>query len=762
MALLRAGMPLALWTASAFAAAVPLSVVDQEVPEMVVDKGGNASLSLTLTNTTERPAPVGLFLSDFVHSLKSDPGYLLNTTSTISGISDADRGKLAKQQLLPGETVGIKIAVSQLWETGESTAQLKNLGQTVTTLRALRIPAVYNVQLEGQNPEAVFAGDSHAFVKIINNDPATYHFRWELVSQGNSRTDQANPILELPPNGAIQLDLSKVGPQVSFLRDGTLKDALVDGNLILHPVVQAQNGIPPLAAKMLPLQLRLRFWSPLWQEFWAFVWTLVFLLIGGLASLWFRYFIPNAAGAIKLRRDLRAMLEKLNGIGDSLVSQWRVLLQWRINSCRDGLYDIPWSFPAFATRLAELQNDAKMFGDWLEVAYGVSLVLLDINKLIQNGVPPTMLRLIQERCDHALHPIVTGFTKPEELQAMNADLRAAQGYVQALSARAAIPDLDAIIKDRETALQPEINVLMQAFPSFAGLLSQLAARIGQPVAPAGYLDRDTFSLKAEMLKQYRDLTLRAGAAVFPPAMAAAAGMGGGGAPQHPDTALGRIVARDSVFKDYVEPDAYESLRVAQLFVTEMRQDFYTDALVREIQKNPPAIQIRTEPASIQQGVPVHFSLRFLRQAVNGIAALQEWTCHWDFGDGTEPETGWDVYHCYDSVPPGQSLQCAVAVKLVDLNGIVMQPSAPITKTVSVESTGQPPRKLSRLPRFTPQAKIEASRLGFVLLIALLGVFATARGKVETLGVFEAAGALIALGFGVDTLKNLITQTPAEK
>jgi hypothetical protein len=761
MILMRAGMPLVLWAASASAAAVPLSIVGP-VPEMAVDKSGNASLSLTLQNATGRPAPLRLFLGDFVHSsTKPGPDYPLNTTSTIAGNGDADRGKLAKQQLLPRETLGIKIAVSQLWETGESTAELKNLGQTVATLRALRIPAEYNVQLEGPNPEAVFSGDSHAFVKIINNDPATHHFKWELVSQGNSRTDQDHSNIEVPANGAVQLDLSKAGPPVSLLQAGTLKEAVVDSNLILHPVIPAQIGIPPLAAKMLPLKLRLRFWSPLWQELWASVWTMFFLLVGGLASLWFRYYIPNATGAIKLRRDLHAMIEKLNGIGDSLDSQWRVLLSWRISSCRDGLHDMFWFFPAFASRFTELQNDAKMFSDWVDIAYGVSLVLEDTNKLIQRGIPPTMRRLIQEQCDLALRPIVTGFTKPEELEAMHADLKAAQDYVQALSAGLAIADLDKIIKDRENALQPEINVLIQAFPSFAGLLTQLAARIAQPITPAAYLDRDTFSLKAELLKQYRDLTIRAGAAVFPPAMAAAVGVGGGGgAQQHPDTALGRIVARDSVFKDYVEPDAYESLRVAQFFVTEMRQDFYTDALEREIQKNPPALQIRTEPASIQQGVPVHFSLRFLRQGVNGIAALQEWTCYWDFGDGTEPETGWDVYHCYNSIPAGPSANCAVAVKLVDLEGQVMQPSAPITKTVTVQ--GQPKRKVFRIRRLTPQAKIEASRLGFVLLIALLGVFVTARGKVETLGVFEAAGALIALGFGVDTLKNLITQTPAEK
>jgi hypothetical protein len=338
-------------------------------------------------------------------------------------------------------------------------------------------------------------------------------------------------------------------------------------------------------------------------------------------------------------------------------------------------------------------------------------------------------------------------------------LKAAQDYVQALESSTAIKDLDDTIQEREARIQPDLNDLRQGFPMFVGLLNQVAARIGQPPAPATCLDRDTFSLKVELLKNYRDLTIRAGAAAFPPAMAAAA-VAGGNVGQAPptDTALNRLIAKDTRFKEYVEPDAYESLRIAQLFVTEMRQDFYTDALLAEVRKPDPALEIHAEPLPVKTGVPVHFSIRFLRPALNKIAAVQEWTCYWDFGDVSEKESGLDVYHRYHPATVGDR---TVRVNIVDLAGNTIATAHPIERTFPVADVVPAKRRWLRMPNLTAEAKIEMWHLGLVLAIAMFGVYATARDKVESLRVFQGAAALVALGFGADTLKNLITQKPAE-
>jgi hypothetical protein len=132
-----------------WAAGETLKVMEQDL-WMTVDQNGNASITLTLGNSSNSPVPLTLSVSDFKHAERGGKDYLLGATPIVAGAAEADRSKLTKQQLGPGETVAVKITVVGLWEAGESTAQLSNAGQSLATLRALRRPAAYNVQIESQ------------------------------------------------------------------------------------------------------------------------------------------------------------------------------------------------------------------------------------------------------------------------------------------------------------------------------------------------------------------------------------------------------------------------------------------------------------------------------------------------------------------------------------------------------------------------------------------------------------------------------------
>jgi hypothetical protein len=100
----------------------------------------------------------------------------------------------------------------------------------------------------------------------------------------------------------------------------------------------------------------------------------------------------------------------------------------------------------------------------------------------------------------------------------------------------------------------------------------------------------------------------------------------------------------------------------------------------------------------------------------------------------------------------------VTVSLEDLGGNPIVTAQPITHQFSVAAS-DPEHKV---PRLTPEAKVEAMQLAFILVIALSGLYATARGKVETMNGPSAILALIALGFAADTLKNLVTQKPGQQ
>lgn len=98
----------------------------------------------------------------------------------------------------------------------------------------------------------------------------------------------------------------------------------------------------------------------------------------------------------------------------------------------------------------------------------------------------------------------------------------------------------------------------------------------------------------------------------------------------------------------------------------------------------------------------------------------------------------------------------MTVTLTDLKGNPVVTQAPIQRTVNIYAGDRDKH------RITPEAKVEAIQLAFVLVIALAGVYAAARGKVETMEGPAAVLTLIGIGFGADTLKNLLTQKPGQQ
>jgi hypothetical protein len=736
-----------IYTAGTLPTFAQIIVASRSPSVIPIDKSGAGSILFTANNPTAASLPLQVSVSDFFH----DDGvtrYPLNCVSVLTPATDADKTKIDKHQLAAHDSVDFKLSVTQAWDAGEAVAEIRNNLVKIDTVRALRIPVAYNVQLDASSATVLIAPDSEGLVTILNNDPMNYRCSWELVTRGKVSSDPSQPTLLLPASGSARVNLTRAAPPTSWIAGGTLKDDLADSTLVLHPLLGPDA--PPQAPKLLPLKLRLRRFTSAPQEFWEFGWTFFCLLIGALASLAARYFIPNALGAVKLRRDLRLLDTTREGMSDHVDSRWRVLLAYNIETCRAGLHDFPWAFPAFASRLVELQTQQEMIAEWVNIAYAVGCALDDARELLQSGnMPPSVLELIERECQEALKPIETGRTNADELQGMRTSLKAAQDLIASIRAHEPIAVLDSIIQEREKRLQTNnaLTTLMAAFPSFTGLLTQVQTNLAVAPSAASYVDRDLLSLKAELLMEYRDLNVRFGAGVIAPA--------GGAVAASP--ALSRLRSGFPRLESYIAPDSILTLQKARLFLTEMRQDYYTPLLSDAAAATPPGLAIHAVPLPIYAGLPVHFSLRFAREELNEIAAIQEWTCNWNLDDGSPRETGWDTYHRFDHVGRRN-----VSATIVDLQGDPVATSAPIARTFTVSTPPTSRRSFFRLPRLTPEAKIEAAHLLIVLAVAFFGVFATARAQIETMSTFSAAAALIGIGFGADTLKNLIAQKAPDK
>jgi hypothetical protein len=523
-----------------------------------------------------------------------------------------------------------------------------------------------------------------------------------------------------------------------------LKDDIVKGTLILAPAFGGDALTQPLPLKDLPVTVRLSYWkSDNVQQLWNIVCVFFLLSVGGVCSLWVHSGMPNTARGLALRRRLRDLETRIGGLGASLNSRWRVLLKCHLLANWKDLFSTWWIFPSFATTLDALTKKVDMVQQWIEFAYSASLILHDADQE-SNSIPPTIMRWIQEKCFDALTPIESGLTTDDEIQKMKANLNTARKYLTLTVDQIPNPDLDKEISDREARLPGDvINHLRKAYPFFSGLITQLEQAVGKPLSPTNYIDRDSCSLRVELLYAFdqrkNQVANASGSAV--------------------QGALDRLKSRENELMTYLVPDRHQSLRTALLILNEMRQDIYVDNALRDqVTKTPPAVNITTDPVTVEVQTPVRLALCFNRQVLNQAVARQEWIWSWNFGDKTQHENGWEVFHSYES--PGKQ---DVQVMISDLDGNLVI-SEPIRGTVTV-GTGQDSTGTGHKSRFAnlklePETKLELVRLVIVLGLALVTLMTTARQQAQSLTFLEAVGAVVALGFGADTIKNLILQRSA--
>jgi hypothetical protein len=727
-------------------AAQDLEWVNQQ--PIILDANGAGAITMVLRNKSANDIPdLALVVDQFTHTLNGATYTLKSTATATPPTGDKTVPK-------NNGTLAVAVSVSNVTAAGQSTANVRHKGQIIAMLTAIRIPAAYNVQIVSptpDNPEIHLVGDGARFT-LKNGDALTYPFKWQLRYNGElyeggtfilpaaGTYDLTLPIqaIDAKPKGPQTTEGKPPGPSSAWFWSGTLKDEIGKGSLILMP--QFAGVEEPLAPKEIPVGLRFSYWGVNGQEIWNWAITFLLLALGGGASIFINAGIPNTRSALALRRQIRELDEKVAGLDPSIDSQWRALLEAKLTELRERLKSGNWILPSFATALKTMTNEYTMIEQWVEIVYNTSVLTHEMAEEAAT-IPPTVRAHISENCRKALSPMESGFTNSDELTAMKASLADARRLLNTTLAGAGSPDLEKEIKAREGELtaQDRTDLNTRHGAIFGPLIARAQAMAAQNVIPPDtYVERDIVSLKMEWLRAYDDLLQRR-----PVAVAAAANAALAAPVQNAGT---RLQAHGPRLVEYMIPDTFDSLRIATLLVTEMRQDLYTDgALTSGLGE----LRIGHEPAEVTANQPVRLQLRFDRQLLNEAAARQEWTVRWNFGDGSKEETGWEVWHVFPTAGTK-----TVSVTMVDLGGNAIQP-APPNETIDVRQP-EPTNKL-----WGPENTLEMVRTGVVLLIALLGLMTAAQQKIQGLTFFEAVGAVIALGFGADTIKNLVLKASSD-
>jgi predicted Zn-ribbon and HTH transcriptional regulator len=732
------------------------SVTLLDNPVILADQNGNGMATILIA---KGPADaLDLRATQFVQTLpatRMQPRhqFILRTESVFTP---------AASPASAAQTTAVKIAVAGLTLAGTATATLMNGSAILGVLTAQRVPSAYNVTIvaaAGTTPEALFSGvtrfSTHWFgmhrhwqtttVQLKNGDSAAYRFRWRLIANGVARSASQN-IIDLPANSTVLLDLTEASPDTLLVAAGTLKDQVLNGTLELRPDYDA-------GAMMLPMSIRMELYPPGMQVIVNCAFIFIFLMAGGVVSVMANCYIPNTQAALALQARVRAMAEKLAGIGADLDSQWIALLDSNVKRLDRQLESMPRLFPAYATLLSDATVNVTMYEHWLNIAYDVSTVLRETSLELQRGLPPTMLDSIQKSCELALTPIATGFTTDAELQQMKAALAAAQAMLNSFLGGTELPEFAKVIQAREVPILARVADLKTAFPEFTSALDLWSVREKEAIGPTNYQYRDIASLRAGILLEYWQL-LEANKPVPAAAAAAAGGAGAAPSPAPPkpgETAYDRMSKperRERLFS-YLRPDTRESMRVARILVQEMHQDFYEEALRTETKKTEIGMSLVAQPTSGEICSPARFSVRFDRQELQEISACQEWNSEWTFGDKVAIRPGgWDAYHSYS-----KSGKFSVSVMLRDLKGEkVLNNPLTMEYTVIAEEL-----RRGKLQKWGPETRLEAWRLFMIMTVAMVGIFAAARNQIAGLAWPAAVAAVVGLGFGADALKNLITR-----
>jgi hypothetical protein len=220
--------------------------------------------------------------------------------------------------------------------------------------------------------------------------------------------------------------------------------------------------------------------------------------------------------------------------------------------------------------------------------------------------------------------------------------------------------------------------------------------------------------------------------------------------------LGRLTAAEPSFQGHLQLNTFEELRSARLLLREMQGDVYPQRLRDAVVANPPEASISMDRPFAYERQPLKFTVQFSSHALDTSAAREEWTCGWDFGDGLS-ERGWSVSHYFllQRVPFSVRRQRRVFTVTatfqdgdghrVAANGHPVQ----ITRDIAVS-----PSTISRL--LGERTITEAIRLAAALLIAVFGLVAGAKDQLLKLDVLPGLVAVFLVGFGADTIKNLLT------
>jgi hypothetical protein len=685
----------------------------------------------------------------------------------------------------------IKVTVSNEPALGLATAKIFNNGRCMGWLKAVRFdaPLSFSAEWDGPPNSPLRIEDGKPVrITIKNNDDTTYAVT--PVLSVNGEESPAGDIV-FGPNARADVRFH-TNPSwfgvATFLRPNPEQ-----ARMELRPTPSSFGdalGSRAIAGRSIVVSTQISYFHSFWSAVVSTIVVFVVLLLGGLASVATSSVLPTVLRRLSYKKRLRTLADATSAISVKVDSRLRVLLRLERNRLLKLL--------AASSSVSTDTNDIFQQVDAGIAALGKRVTVAQRLDALRNrfdreslSCPSSVSDSTDRHLQDAADQVRTKSLTDAMIENANRSLDAAEQILNGLG------NTDALGRDI-AARHKELLARLATFP--AALVSKLEQDLPGIFAVRSQVCDDAHPVSVSNFVQVDDSIARINAALDYAYIQASTA---------DSTIQERLSLRYPKLVQLLGTRDWRSLRAARDLVEQMRQNIYPEDLVKDLRAKRATITIDQQTA--RPYMPLEFCICFSQQSYNRGRALEQLTCTWRFDDAGEKgagekgagekddrtaaevslsETGWEVCHFYQDpnlkivtaeipldaaslLPVSTAVQAAVVSTATAVapsaSGVASLAPPPGSSPSSGQNTA--PASPSGTVTFTRQIQVRDARTSFIkqervatilrfaiaFFFALIGLMSGAQEQLAKLDVLPGLIAVFLLGFGADTIKNILTQ-----
>lgn len=710
--------------------------VSGEIPTLVVDPANSSGhVWLLVRNGSQSQAPLVVTVGKFVSKAT---GQAMTTEATFFKGSEAAGTPFIESNINPGVTLPIKLQVTNLWEAGDSTADL------IINGRAYQLPAVntnvpFNVSLQAPTPDKPqldLAFDQSGLMILKNEDRMSYPAVWRLFIPNVGEVLQGSA--QLPPKSTVTVTITP--PAAWFTRwfAGLFKDEQRNAVLTLRYAPKSDTDAAERPVKSLPVALRLARWSDTTKDWVGNFILFLVLALGGLSSLLLGLWIPNKLVRIDLARRLDTLAARTRDISSRADSSLRVSVRVERTRLSDTLTVLGALSPEATAQAKLLEKEIEVLRQRVECVNELDDVAhkLDELRARTSGAPPTMLRQAARLLHDATN--LLKLSRPTE-----ADLQAAQTAIRTAGNRLDKIDQEDLEFAKELATR--IKELRKEYDAEHGTIGMLAKckalrpKLVDLFEVLKYAQDGSDALIPIEKYHWIDLSIEKLVLL------------GRYIKSSEDSATDalrndRIAKCEETLIGYLRLQNSGALDLARGIIEQINEDLYAEDVRNQLSQLK--IRVRREPVTTYVYTPVQLWIEFDDRRFDRSAAREAFQCIWEFDPAVGEEHGWEIAHYFRSQ---EEATFKVKFKAADGSSVTTNDGVEVLRTEQI------PVKIRPKDQMSDRAKMELWRLLLALSIALLALIAGAREQILKLDLGLGLVAVFLIGFGADSIKNLFTK-----